>query len=106
MQASAEALEQKFIGVEEHLQNLWLTGRGQDGVRYPARLGGQLVYLARGIASSDFGPTNQQQEVHALFEQQIRTHQSALDQLMRRDLPAFNALLQERGIGSVVGTGG
>ncbi len=102
LKTSAEALEQEFINVEEELHQLWLTGRGQDAVRYPIRLGGQLGYLARGIASADFGPTTQQREVHDLLEGRIDTQQALLDELLRTQLQAFNAMLQQSGVGPVV----
>jgi photosystem II stability/assembly factor-like uncharacterized protein len=100
--AFADSLEQKFIAVEENLHQLRTTGRGQDNIRWPIKLLGQIAYLANGIASSDFAPTTQQVEVHQLFKEQIRVNRTRLDQLIARDLAQFNSLLQERGIGNIV----
>jgi len=100
--AAAESLEKKFITVEEKLHQLRLSGRGQDGVRWPSKLAGQIAYLANGIASSDFAPTTQQVEVHQLFEEQVRKSRAELDELLNKDLAQFNAMLREKGVQNIV----
>jgi photosystem II stability/assembly factor-like uncharacterized protein len=102
LRAAADSLEQKFIAVEENLHQLRLTGRGQDNIRWPIKLIGQIAYLASGMASSDFAPTTQQVQVHELFKEQIRANRARLDELIARDLAEFNARLQSRGIGNIV----
>jgi hypothetical protein len=97
MGPGAAALEQKLVAIEERLQDLRITGRGQDAVRWPVRLGGQLSYLAGGIASSDFAPTTQQRAVHQHLQQELRATRSALEELVRTDLARFNAVLSRRG---------
>jgi hypothetical protein len=99
---AAEALESKLIALEEHLHQLRVTGRGQDGIRWPTKLAGQIVYLANGIASSDFAPTTQQEEVHRVFQEQIRANRARLEELLGKDLVEFNALLRERGIQNIL----
>ncbi|MDQ3950962.1 MAG: sialidase, partial [Gemmatimonadota bacterium] len=101
LRSGAAALEQKLIAVEERLQDLRITGRGQDAVRWPVRLGGQLSYLAGGIASSDFAPTTQQRAVHELLERELRATRTALEELVRRDVATFNALLSGRGLRTI-----
>lgn len=104
LRAAADSLEQKFIALEEHLHQLRVTGRGQDNIRWPTKLAGQIVYLANGIASSDFAPTTQQVQVHELFKARIREHRARLDELVNRDLVQFNQMLRDRGIGNIVVT--
>lgn len=104
LRASADSLEPKFIALEENLHQLRVTGRGQDNIRWPTKLIGQIAYLANGIASSDFAPTTQQVQVHELFKEQIRTIRARLDELIARDLAQFNSTLQQRGIGNIVTT--
>lgn len=94
----ASALTRKLVSIEETLQDLRLTGRGQDGVRWPVRLGGQLAYLAGGIASSDFSPTTQQGEVHTLLAKELSATRSAFERFLRDDLAPFNAQLKARGL--------
>ena len=102
IRAAADSLEQKFIGFEENVHQLRLTGRGQDGVRWPIKLAGRVSYLANGIASSDFAPTTQQVQVHEMFKGEIRTLQGQLGQLIGRDLAQFNERLRQRNIQNIV----
>jgi len=101
VRSGAAALEQKLIAVEEKLQDLRIAGRGQDAVRWPVRIGGQLSYLAGGIASSDFAPTTQQRAVHRLVTEELRAAQAAFEDVVRRDVAAFNALLGGRGLKTI-----
>src|SRR4029434_3584678 len=57
---SIDALDEKVIAVEGQLLELRTTGRGQDGVRFGSKLVQKIGYLANGLQSSDFKPTNQQ----------------------------------------------
>jgi len=102
IRAAADSLEQTFIGFEENVHQLRLTGRGQDGVRWPIKLAGRVSYLANGIASSDFAPTTQQVQVHEMFKGEIRTLQGQLGQLIGRDLAQFNERLRQRNIPNIV----
>jgi photosystem II stability/assembly factor-like uncharacterized protein len=101
LRAAADSLGQKFVGVEEDLVQLRLTGRGQDDVRWPVKLAGQIGYLAGGVASSDFAPTTQQVEVQHLLEQQLQTTGTRLEQA-KQALAQFNALLRQRNVANVV----
>jgi hypothetical protein len=102
LRARADSLEQKFTGIENTLVDLRLTGRGQDDVRWPTMLAGQLGYLAQGVASSDFAPTTQQTEVAQLLEGQLKTVGTLLDGLLSQDLAQFNASLKQQNVGNVV----
>jgi hypothetical protein len=87
--------------VEQRIIDLRMTGRGQDGVRWPVRLAGQLSYLAGTIASSDFAPTVQQREVAAVLAKETRDVHAALRALMTRDLASYNATLRARGLKTI-----
>ena len=102
IRAAADSLEQRFIAFEENVHQLRLTGRGQDGVRWPIKLAGRINYLAGGIASSDFAPTTQQVQVHDLFKSEIQTLQGRLAQLISGDLTQFNERLRQRNIPNIV----
>jgi hypothetical protein len=97
----ADSLERKFIDLEWNLIDLRMTGQGQDGVRWPVRLGGQISYLAGNIAAGDFAPTAQQREVHGVLETRAREYKTTLETLVQRDLAAFNALLRQRGLRTI-----
>jgi hypothetical protein len=99
--AAIGAAEQKFMKVEGNVIDLRLTGRGQDEVRYPVQIGGQLSYLASGIAASDFTPTAQQREVDALLAQRVKDTRAALQALLQTDLPRLNTLLRAKGLKTI-----
>ena len=93
---AADALNRKLIDLEMNLVELRLTGAGQDGVRFGSKLISKIGYLANGMASGDFKPTNQHLEVQQILAEQLRTHLQALDGLMARDLAALNEQLKSK----------
>ncbi len=102
IKSAADALDKKLIDIEENLIQRRLTGQGQDTVRWPPKLITKLNYLASGLSGADFSPTTQQREVHAMFKTQLATLRSRLDEVVNKDLEAFNKLLRDRGIGNVI----
>ncbi len=99
---AAAALEQKFTDLEMNLVELRTTGRGQDTVRFGAKLYSKLTYLANGIGSNDYRPTAQHLEVQKGLESQLRAHQGALGTLLNGDLAAFNDKLRKMNIPNIV----
>jgi hypothetical protein len=91
-------LQRKLVDIEMNLVDLRLTGGGQDGVRFGSKLLAKLNYLANGMASSDFKPTNQHGEVQKVLNEELKTHLAALDTLFARDVEAFNQLLRTRNL--------
>jgi photosystem II stability/assembly factor-like uncharacterized protein len=102
VRTAAEALDAKLLELEARLVQVKLTGRGQDGIRYPVMLGQQILYLAGGVSDADFAPTTQQMEVREVLRAELETARAQFRELMDRDLVAFNALLAERGMQGVV----
>ena len=98
LRRGADSLEQKFVDVEGRILDLRITGRGQDGVRWPVRLAGQLDYVASTISASDFAPTVQQREVATVLAKETRDVHAALRGLINNDLSAFNSRLRARGL--------
>jgi hypothetical protein len=98
VRAGGDSLANKLTTIEGNLIDLRMTGRGQDEVRYPARIGAQLNYLAGGIAASDFTPSAQQRSVDRLLAQQVKDTRSALEALLKNDLSRFNTLLRTKGL--------
>ncbi len=101
---AADSLDRKIVAVEGELTQLLLTGRGQDAVRYPAKLVGQLIYLAGTIANADFGPTDAQEEVRAQLTRRVSEVKTRYDRVMGAELAAFNAMLRERNLIGIVTT--
>ena len=102
VQKAAQSLQQQLTELEMNLVDLRLTGRGQDGVRFGSKLVSKLGYLANGIASSDYKPTDQHVEVQQLLGKELRGHLAALDALLAKELVALNALLKQRNMSTVV----
>jgi photosystem II stability/assembly factor-like uncharacterized protein len=98
---AGDELNQKLIDLEMNLYDLRLTG-AQDGVRYAAKLISRIGYLASGLSSGDFKPTNQQAEVQKLLAERVRSHVGRLDELVGKDLAAFNEMLRKRNIPNIV----
>ena len=98
VKSAADALDKKLIEIEEKLIQRKLTGQGQDTVRWPPKLLSKLNYLASGLASSDFGPTKQQREVHFLFKGQIAQLRQQLAEVLSKDLTAFDKLLVDNNV--------
>ena len=99
---ASDELDQKLIALEQNLVELRLTGRGQDGVRWGSKLLGKFGYLANGLASADFRPTSQQAEVQKVLEERLRSYASQLDDLLSRELGAFNELLRKRNLANII----
>lgn len=93
---AAEELNQQLIDLEMNLVDLRLTGTGQDGVRYASKLLGKINYLASGLASGDFRPTDQQVEVQKLIADQVRGLQPRFDALRTRIRTGFNEQLRSK----------
>jgi photosystem II stability/assembly factor-like uncharacterized protein len=98
VKAAIAALEAKLVEQEMSLVDLRLTGDGQDGIRFDAKLIQKLGYLAGGLAGGDFRPTDQQTEVQKILNQQVGQALGALDATLRTDLGSLNALLRQKGL--------
>jgi photosystem II stability/assembly factor-like uncharacterized protein len=92
----------QLTDVEMNLVDLRLTGGGQDGVRFAAKLISKLGYLANGIATSDFRPTNQHGEVQQILGSELQDNLTRLDGLLSKDLVTLNELLKQHNVPNVV----
>jgi hypothetical protein len=101
---AAEALERKLVELEMELVDLRLTGRGQDGVRFEAKLLSKLSYLPGNLSNADFRPTDQEREVQAILHEQLTEILTAVDELETADVAEFNAMLRGKGL-DIVGGG-
>ena len=67
-------------------------------IERPAQLVSKLTYLAAGLAGHDAAPTAAEKEVHALLKQRLAAARARLDEVLGKDVAAFNSLLKERGM--------
>ena len=101
VKTAVDAMDQKLVVVEGELTQLRITGRGQDLIRYPARLGEKLAYLANDVTSSDNAPTQSQRDVAAALRERLAASKAAFEKVMTQDVAAFNTMLRNKGIGGV-----
>jgi hypothetical protein len=98
---AASTLDQKLIAFEENLRQLRNTG-GQDGTRWPAKLLEKLSHLYGIAEEGDFAPTDQDVAVNRQYSEQIASLQGQLQGLLSNDLAAFNRMLAQQNLGSIV----
>ena len=100
--SAVDLLDGKLIAVEEKMIQMKRSGTGQDVVRWPSKLVSRIGYLAGAVAVADFPPTDQHGEVHQILKERLQQYQGELDHILEADLPAFNQLMQEHELTSVI----
>jgi hypothetical protein len=106
---AADSLARKLTGVEDGLIQS-KSQSGQDPIRFAGRLDNQLAelygyvtgpsgYIAGGVEGR---PTRGATERLADLQQTWSPLQTRLQEIITRDLAAFNALLQRLGLGAIV----
>ena len=101
VRTAARDVEEKLISVEGNLFQLKVSGTGQDGVRWPARIAGKLAHLEGSVAVADYPPTDQHYEVHRLLRQKLKSAGEELDRVIKTDLSRFNRLLRKHKLGGI-----
>lgn len=96
---AAMKLDQKIISVEENFYEMKATGRGQDSTfREPSKFLTRLLSFVGSVSSADFPPTTQLIEVYAEHRNRHEDYLIQFNELLQKDLPAFNNLLKEKNI--------
>ncbi len=98
LRAALEDMDGRLLAIESRVYQTWLTGTGQDRVRWPTRVYGRLTYLAGGVATADFRPTEQQREVHAVLRGRLEAALADLEAVLSTGLPALNERLRAAGL--------
>jgi hypothetical protein len=99
---AADDLADKAASIEGNLLQLKLTGRGQDDCRWAPMLVQKVAYLFYQLDSSaDFPPTTQQTAVQEELKQRGDKAAQDFQQLIAKDLAAFNTTLREHNIGNI-----
>jgi hypothetical protein len=100
---SANEIAEKLTAAEAKVIQLQATGRGQDDVRYLPMLLQKISYLADEVGSSaDFAPTTQQSAVQQELKQQGDETLREMEQVVSKDVAAFNAMLREKNISNII----
>ena len=102
VRARVDTLDRTLRDVEEQLIQMRTTGRGQDQIRYPFKLGEQLIYLGQSVTGSDFAPTDAQRQVHGILKEQLARIRAQFDAVMSRDVEEFKRMLRERKVPNAI----
>ncbi len=95
------ALDEKIIDIEMNLTDLRLVG-GQDTLRYPRQLYAKVASLSGYISGHDFAPADAHRAVHEMYKENLGTYMQQMTRIREGDLAAFNRMLREKGIGTVI----
>jgi hypothetical protein len=98
---AATKLKDKLKEIEEPLIVPGLKSYHQT-LNYGVRLAGKLAALVPVVASADFAPTKQVQEVFTLLSKQIDAQIKALNKVMETDVDRFNDLIWKAEIAPLV----
>ena len=74
---------------------------GNDVLTYPAKLNNLIAALAPVVAATDTSPTEQSYSVFRDLSLRLEGQLSALDEIVERDLAAFNKALAEQHVPAV-----
>ena len=97
-----DALVVELEAVEGRFFDLRLTDAGQDTLRWKRLLWAKIGQLASHIASGDYPPTDSQSRVHDLLATQLDDAEAHFKQVLAEDLPSFQRMLDEAGLGGVI----
>jgi photosystem II stability/assembly factor-like uncharacterized protein len=90
-------LKQQLAAVEEQLYQV-RNRSNQDPLNYPIRLNNRIAALLGAIEGVDGRPTRQSYQVFELLRGELDAQLGRLDQILRTGVPAFNRLLESRGL--------
>lgn len=97
----AKSLQQKFTTIEEELVQVRIKS-SQDVLNYPIKLNNKLAALASTVASADARPTRQAYDVFNDLSARLDAQVAALQQVISKDLSAFNNRLRSEEIPAVL----
>jgi photosystem II stability/assembly factor-like uncharacterized protein len=100
IEARAQALEAKLAAVQDELVQMNIR-EGNDVLTYPAKLNNLIAALGPVVAATDTSPTEQSYSVFRDLSLRLERQLSALDEIVERDLSAFNQALDAQHVAAV-----
>ncbi|MFQ6038242.1 MAG: WD40/YVTN/BNR-like repeat-containing protein, partial [Candidatus Aminicenantales bacterium] len=95
--------ETKLSSIEDELFQKIIAEGDTKSFRYPHKLYCKLSVLAEDLSKNvDFAPNKQQREVHAVLKERLAVQKARYEDLLEKDLPAFNAFLGEKNVAGVI----
>jgi len=98
--AQGRALDAKLAAVQDELVQMNIR-EGNDVLTYPAKLNNLIAALAPVVAATDTAPTAQSYEVFKDLSGRLDRQLAILDEVMERDVAAFNKALEEQRISAI-----
>ncbi|MGB7295129.1 MAG: sialidase [Candidatus Aminicenantales bacterium] len=93
----------KLQSVEYELFQKTIAEGDTKSFRDPQKIYMKLAVLAGDLSSSvDFAPNKQQREVHAVLKERLAVQKARFEELLAKELPAFNQMLKENGIAGII----
>jgi hypothetical protein len=103
LKASLDSFRDKLGVIEEEVYQV-RNRSGQDPLNFPIKLNNKIAALGSSIEHGDGKPTAPSYEVFKLLKDRLAEQQSALDTLLKTDLPAVNKRLTDRSLKELVPT--
>ncbi len=97
----ADAIKGPLAEVENEIYQTKNRSR-QDPLNFPIKLNNRIAALANVVASGDARPTDQSYEVYEDLSGQLQAQLDRLAEIIRVDIPAFNALIAEHAVPAVI----
>ncbi len=98
---AAKELVKKLSTIEGEILQVKSKSR-QDPLNFPIKLNNKLASLARVVASADARPTKQSYDVFNDLSAQLDKQLTALDKVIKEDVPKFNDLVRQQNIPAVI----
>ena len=95
-------VDSTVLEIENKMIQLMRTGRGQDGVRFPGMLLEKLSYLSSAVATSDFRPADQHQEVYATLHGRWENVRKEWEDCKQGPVSELVKMLQDNKIGPLL----
>jgi photosystem II stability/assembly factor-like uncharacterized protein len=99
---AAKALSEKVLEIEKMIQIPDLRSGWADNLNQGTRLFGKLIELPTGIAIGDYRPTDAAEAAFSDLKERIEAQISRFEELVAKDLAAFNKLATETGLNVAV----
>ncbi len=98
--ARAQPLDGRLASVQDELVQMHIRD-GNDVLTYPARLNNLIAALAPVVAATDTAPTAQSYAVFHDLSAGLDRQLATLDEIMARDVPAFNKALADQHLDAI-----
>ncbi len=99
---AAKALSAKVLEIEKTLQIHDLRSGWADNLNKGPRLFSKLGFITGAVALGDYRPTAAAEEVFVMLKGQIEEQIGLFEKLVAEELPTFNKIAAEAGLGAVL----